>query len=846
MSCRTRTSLVMVLAVVAGCVTSKAVPVTGPTVDAIEADSKIVAIDFSSDSRYFAHLCRNGTLYLRDVLRETSAGERSFAGEVRCVDLGHGQRFAVAAAEGIQVWNTTTERGPVVPTPRSGLRFVLLDNEAGRLAAVGDDGTVTLWDLATKAVLKASVPHALDESTQVVPGAGFGLLYLIGSSAVRVLGLAAQAPDTTLEFARDGRVPVALSRDGRSMASMNPKGTIEVRRLPDGAVQARLDGYSAASATLALSPDGSVLATEIGGGAVELWDVARGERLDRFEATVWRDGGIAFSPDGYLIAWVEQDRNRVRFWSPTRGVVLWQENGQRLVDRARPVCSDLASIIRFRLASEPFERGESHLARGELLDAIRALERASSLFAAFPGLAVALDEARGRHRAQLRAAELEVELAQKITLGDYYTAVSQLETFLREHGRWGDYGYRERVHDLRTMLQHLEAAQAHRRADRPLDAVEEFEKAVVILPELAKRHSEFPALRERLLNRLNEGVDTAFAAKDYAGCLARYDELRRLRSLEAVDWLRVGTAHEALEQRKQAEDAYELVPEGTPEYVRARQSIARIARAAGELTRAKEALEEARGAAPTAVSVESDYAEVCELLAEYDIAVEAWHRVSELDPDNPEPFATIGRIEGDRGRWSEAGRAYKAAIRRASTPRPDLLVKLAKIYERSGERSEVLAAYVDLLDLVTSGTAVPGLGDRPESRVRTWIRELGYVRHRRDWITREQFLREQGWVRQGETWLRPEEAQLREIAQQFEARSGNGLRALSDERYRAEADGKGVLKGMYRREIIRAWGFFDDQNVLELADGRVVYEQLIFGNGRQVYLRNGLVCFWSE
>ena len=244
--------------------------------------------------------------------------------------------------------------------------------------------------------------------------------------------------------------------------------------------------------------------------------------------------------------------------------------------------------------------------------------------------------------------------------------------------------------------------------------------------------------------------------------------------------------------------------------------------------------------------MESDYAEVCELLAEYDIAVEAWHRVSELDPNNPEPFATIGRIEGERGRWPEAGLAYKTAIRRASVARPDLLVKMAKIYERAGERTEVLAAYVDLLELVTTGTDVPGLGERPESRVRTWIRELGYVRHRKLWITREQFLREQGWVRQGDAWLRPEEAQLREIAKQFEARSGSGLRGLSDDRYRAEADDKGILKGMYRREIIRAWGFFDDQNVLELADGRVVYEQLIFASGRRVFLRNGLVCFWSE
>ena len=630
------------------------------------------------------------------------------------------------------------------------------------------------------------------------------------------------------------------------MASVSPYAAIEVRRLPDGAVMARLDGFEKAVATMALSPDGSVLATAAGDGAVELWDVARAERLDRFEATVWPDGGIAFSPDGFLVAWVEMDRTRVRFWSPARGVVTWTQKGARIGAKARPVCSDLASIIRFRLATEPFELGVDHLARGELEEAIDTLSRASDLFEAYPGLPVALEEARGRYAAQVRATQLETELAQRIGRGDYYKAVSDLETFLREYGRWGDFGFRAKVLELRTMLQHLEAAQAHRKAERPLDAIEEFEKASELLPDLESRHPEYPALKQRMLTQLSEGVDRSFDAGEYATCLEMYAGLRRLRPLSPNDWLRLGTAHEALDQRKQADDAYAVVPEGAPEFVRARQSMARLARAAGDLSRAKEALEQARGAAPTEISVESDYAEVCEALSEFDEAVEAWHRVSELDPNNPEPFATIGRIEGERGRWPEAGTAYKTAIRRASAPRPDLIVKMAKIYERAGDRPAVLAAYVDLLGLVASGTRVEGLGDRPESTVRTWIRELGYVRHRKEWIPREQFLREQGWVRQEGVWLRPEEGQLREIARQFESRPTGTLRSLSDERYRAQADDRGILKGMYRREIIRSWGFFEDQNVFELNDGRTVYEQLIFDSGRQVYLRNGLVCFWSE
>ena len=51
---------------------------------------------------------------------------------------------------------------------------------------------------------------------------------------------------------------------------------------------------------------------------------------------------------------------------------------------------------------------------------------------------------------------------------------------------------------------------------------------------------------------------------------------------------------------------------------------------------------------------------------------------------------------------------------------------------------------------------------------------------------------------------------------------------------------------MNRREVIRAWGFFNDQNSTFDPEGKDLFEQLVFGRSREVYLKNGLVCHWTE
>ena len=98
----------------------------------------------------------------------------------------------------------------------------------------------------------------------------------------------------------------------------------------------------------------------------------------------------------------------------------------------------------------------------------------------------------------------------------------------------------------------------------------------------------------------------------------------------------------------------------------------------------------------------------------------------------------------------------------------------------------------------------------------------------------------------GSATLTPSESDDIEVVSSYDELEEADLRELSDVQYRVDANQRRIAKGMNRREVITAWGFFEDQNVLAAGEGETTFEQLIFGGGRRVYLRDGLVFLWSE
>ncbi len=165
------------------------------------------------------------------------------------------------------------------------------------LASADSDGTVKLWNTATRQAVGAPITASAPINPYASTGTGGGV---------------------------NG---VAFSPDGKLLASADSDGTVKLwntaTRQPSGAalkagtLQAGTGPKSGVLA-VAFSPDGTLLASADSDGTVRLWNTAtRQEAGTPITANAGTGGGVsgvAFSPDGTLLASAGED-GTVRLWN---------------------------------------------------------------------------------------------------------------------------------------------------------------------------------------------------------------------------------------------------------------------------------------------------------------------------------------------------------------------------------------------------------------------------------------------------------------------------------------------------------------------------------------------------
>lgn len=209
----------------------------------------------------------------------------------------------------------------------------------GKLLLSGaDDGTVKLWDLSTRRELRS-----FGGNTDGINDGAFCAVAFLPDS--KTFMSATTGGTITWWDITDGKklnqfrnqsqplTRVVLSADGSTIASIEEQNpTITIRSLSTGQHLRTLTDDSFVTA-IAISPDGKSLASGNKNGSIQLWEIATGKRLKPLLAHTGYVWSLAWAPDGHTLASGSWD-NSVRLWNVAEGKPIVSRTRQPRVVRS--------------------------------------------------------------------------------------------------------------------------------------------------------------------------------------------------------------------------------------------------------------------------------------------------------------------------------------------------------------------------------------------------------------------------------------------------------------------------------------------------------------------------------
>jgi WD40 repeat protein len=198
----------------------------------------------------------------------------------------------------------------------------------GRLLAVGGQaGPIVLWDAATGKEVRALRGHEKADNPYFFGfSAAFsrdGKWLITGSGEEKgafVWDVATGVVVRRLQGHEGAVVGVALSPDGKTLATAGRDGTVRLWDLAAGRDQRRWQAHERGAVSLAFAPDGKSLVSGGHDDAIRCWDVAGGKERwsDRPELSRFGPLQLAFTPDGKEV--ISGDKLRtIRFWDVQTG-----------------------------------------------------------------------------------------------------------------------------------------------------------------------------------------------------------------------------------------------------------------------------------------------------------------------------------------------------------------------------------------------------------------------------------------------------------------------------------------------------------------------------------------------
>jgi WD40 repeat protein len=278
------------------------------------------SVAFSPDGKLLASGDMGSMINLWDVAGGKTAVNFKGRIPVFCVAFGpDSETIAAGQLDGAITLLDATRRNQIAGTrEHAGAVICLAFSPDGKFLASGSmDKTIKLWDV---------VP-AKEAAT------------LEGRPVIRLssVGVGTRRKPATLVGHSDIIHSLAISPDGKTLASASGDRTIKLWNIADGTVRATLEGHTGFVRCVTFSPDGKTLASGSADRTIKLWDVSSGENTATLRGHSADVYCVAISNDGRTLATGGADTT-IKLWDLASGTntATFGRAGNRQKSAAKP------------------------------------------------------------------------------------------------------------------------------------------------------------------------------------------------------------------------------------------------------------------------------------------------------------------------------------------------------------------------------------------------------------------------------------------------------------------------------------------------------------------------------